>query len=183
MPNPKEAALPIHDMHERHPGLTEAISSAITEAAGVCMSRHHTSPQTFRIENAGKDSDAQVRWRAPDQRTLNAWANENDATEQGAYACVLAAVELVAGMVAIRRAETLTGADYFIAPIDASPQDLAQHTRLEVSGTANGTTRDVARRLARKVKQAREGRSTTPAIAGVVGFSARRIQISVRIES
>ena len=56
-----------------------------------------------------------VEFSAPDSRTKSAWANDIDATEAGAYCVCLAAVEAVEQLVAVRRAETLTGADWFVA--------------------------------------------------------------------
>jgi hypothetical protein len=38
---------------------------------------------------------------------------------------------------------------------------------------SDGNVRDVNRRLVEKVQQARDGRSSLPALAGVIGFSAR----------
>ena len=49
---------------------------------------------------------ADVEWETTDERTKHGWANETDTTEAGAYACVLAAVELFDGLLAVRRAET-----------------------------------------------------------------------------
>jgi len=79
-----------------------------------------------------------TEWEATDDRTKHAWANEIDATEAGAYACVLAAVELTSGMVAVYRAETKTGADYYIVPAGNSVDDLENCLRLEVSGINKG---------------------------------------------
>jgi hypothetical protein len=57
-----------------------------------------------------------VNFDIPDARVGRAHANEIDATEIGAYGLSLAAIEAVVGLVAIRRAETLTGTDWYIAP-------------------------------------------------------------------
>ncbi|HEY7617774.1 MAG TPA: hypothetical protein VH744_13295, partial [Terriglobales bacterium] len=55
--------------------------------------------------------------------------------ESGAYACALAATELARGYVAVGRAETRTGADYYIALSGQIIEDLEDCLRLEVSGT------------------------------------------------
>ncbi|BAS59514.1 hypothetical protein NIES2135_09560 [Leptolyngbya boryana NIES-2135] len=107
----------------------------------------------------------------------NAWANQDDATRDGAYACALAAVELSRDLVALRRAETRTGADYYIAPIGTALDDLENCFRLEVSGT-DLSSAEVRRRLQEEVAQARRGSSNLPAIAAVVGFRANLIMIS-----
>ena len=37
----EHAELPIHEMDQRHPGLTQAIAEHQTEAIRVCLDRHH----------------------------------------------------------------------------------------------------------------------------------------------
>ena len=165
-------------MHERHPGLTKALAAANLEAAGVCLHRHHVSPATFELEVDSEPSVAETHWSEPSSRALAAWANETDATEAGACTMVLAAVELTEGLVAVRRAETRTGADYYVAPPGSGLEDLEECKRLEVSGVDHGSSADVGYRLKAKLAQAAEGRSNLPAIAGVAGFKARLIQIA-----
>ena len=163
-------------MEQRHRGLTKAIADLYTEAAGVCLDRHHRSPKNFDLDDrSGSESTVAVAWQKPDKRTRDAWANETDATEAGASACALAAIELSDDLVAVRRAETGTGADYYVAPSGASVDDLEDCLRLEVSGVDRGSKRIVRRRLGDKLNQAAKGKSNLPALAGVVGFKARLI--------
>lgn len=164
--------LHIEEMDLRHPGLTPAVAAYFHEAASVCLQRHHASPTEVDISVDESTLRASVAWPAPSARCLASHANEDDATRDGAYACVLAAVELAGGLVAIARAETKTGADYYLVPVGADVSDLEQAIRLEVSGLNSGEPHDVARRLRQKVEQARNGRSPLPALAGVVGFRA-----------
>lgn len=106
-----------------------------------------------------------------------AWANTTDTTRDGAYACELAGVEELRGVVAVRRAETGTGADYYVGPPGAGEDDLENCVRLEVSGADGGDYRYMANRLLQKVSQARSGNSSLPALAGVIGFSARLLML------
>jgi len=117
------------------------------------------------------------RRKVPDSRTKDAWANDTDATEPGACACVLAGVELLRGRFAVRRAETGTGADYYIGSSGAGETDLEDCLRLDVSGVSEGDEREVNRRLLEKVRQAQYGNSSLPALAGVIGFSARLLML------
>ena len=165
-------------MAQRHEGLTQAIATAHTEAAGVCLARHHRSPTDFDLDRSGERSAVAVAWQPPDKRTVGAWANDDDATEAGACACALAAVELVDDMVAVRRAETKTGADYYVAPKGRPLHDLEDCFRLEVSGVDAGSESTVSRRLKEKLEQAAAGLSNLPAMAGVVGFKARLIMLA-----
>jgi len=165
--------LPLADMADRHPGLTAALAETYLEAARVCLDRHHSSPAEFTIRGRDARVQALAHWDSADDRIRAAWANEIDTTEAGAYACVIAAVELTEGLVAIRRAETRTGADYYVAPQGrGSLDDFETSLRLEVSGTDSGTPPALERLLREKSAQASKGASNLPAMAGVVSFRA-----------
>ena len=180
MPNPQ---LPIHDLDDRHIGLTPATAAYWTEGARVCLDRHHEPPIEFEIREVMPRTAVDVDWMPTDDRTRLAWNNEIDTTEAGAYACVLAAVELYWGMTAVARSEHQTGSDYYVAPPGGSSEDPENRIRLEVSGADRGTAADVAYRLRSKLAQAERGDSALPAIAGVVGFRARLILLARLEES
>src|SRR4051794_2410421 len=112
----KTPTLPLENMADRHIGLTPEVAAYWVQAAYVCLDRHHTSPIEFDLCEEPERQPANVVWGVTDARTRAAWANEIDTTEAGAYACALAAVELLKGLVAVGRAETGTGADYYIGP-------------------------------------------------------------------
>ncbi len=165
-------------LHERHPGLTQPLADSYAEAACVCWSRHHEPPVVVAVRNGNADQRRMVDFQVPDARMRRAHANETDATEAGAYGVSLAAVEAFSGLVAVGRAETLTGADWYIAPEGSPVDDLENCVRLEVSGTSAGGSAEVSRRLHEKIAQAARGDSNLPAIASVVGFKALEIAIS-----
>jgi hypothetical protein len=170
--------LPLVDLARRHPGLTKALGETYTEAAGVCLGRHHESPATLSIELHGEQSECNAEWSEPDERTLRAWANDIEATEAGAYGVSLAAIEMTQGYVAVSRAETLTGADYYLAPAESALDDLEACLRLEVSGSDTGNQSAIKQRLKAKLRQAGKGISNLPAIASVVGFQERTVAIA-----
>jgi hypothetical protein len=169
--------LPLANMAARHHGLIEPIAEAYLAAARVCLDRHHTSPIPIGIHNSTSEIHATVQWEKADDRTRGALNNEIDTTEAGAYACIIAAVELSEGLFAVRRAETSTGADYYVAPAGKGLDDLEDCFRLEVSGTDRGNKKAVQRLLQRKLQQARVGNGNLPALAGVIGFEVLTILI------
>jgi hypothetical protein len=163
--------LVLDSLEERHPGLTKNIAGTLCEAAAVCFDRHHTSPVVVEVKRKGESLEAQASWDAPDQRTKMAWANTTDTTEIGAYGVAIAAVEVIDGLVAVARAETRTGADYYLGPPNETREDLEKTLRLEVSGIDQSNPAALRTRLAQKVRQCQKGESVLPAIAVVVGFS------------
>lgn len=173
----KKSQLRLDLLHERHTGLTASLGGTFTEAASVCLSRHHASPVEMAISCTAGASTRVLEFRKPDERTQNAWANDIDTTESGAYGVCLAAVEAEEGLVAVRRAENLTGADWYVAPVGTILEDLENCFRLEVSGIDAGGQAAVNTRLKQKVDQTRRGASNLPAIASVVGFKELAIAI------
>jgi hypothetical protein len=170
--------LPLHDLSERHYGVTVAMGESLTEAAMVCLHRHHISPQDIQLTRDLQYVTATAQWEIPSARALAAYNNEIDATELGAYAMAIAGVELVDHLVAVARAETRTGADYYLLPIGIPVTDLENCIRLEVSGMNTGGQVELNRRLAAKVNQAKRGDSPLPAIAVVVSFAGKQIVIA-----
>lgn len=168
--------LPIDTLAADHRGITSAVGDVMHEAACVCLHRHHRSPVEFEIQHPPRAEQVQVKWTDPDQRVRDAWANAVQATEWGATGVVIAALRLIAGLAVITRADTGSGADYYAAPVGATPEDLEDCLRLEISGISMGTAAEVHKRLRVKVKQLRDGRGTFPAVAGVVCFECRAIQ-------
>lgn len=169
--------LRIDALESSHPGLSRGVAESYREAAEVCFSRHHSPPTELALERRSL-FQAIAHWQPPDERTKRAWANEIDATEAGAYCVALAALELTDGLVAVARAETHTGADYYVAPHGSMPDDLEVACRLEVSGIDDSTAASVKTRLQQKLAQAARGRSSLPAIAAVVGFSSAQVAIA-----
>lgn len=165
--------LEINHLDRRHPGVNSHAAGYLHDAARVCLHRHHRSPVEMTVRSDSGATRAEVHWNEPDANCQATHNNADDATRDGACACVIAAVELTEGLVAVSRAHTKTGADYYVMPRGSRTDDLENAVRLEVSGLNLGAEHDVAARLNRKVAQLREGRSSLPAIAGVVGFRER----------
>jgi hypothetical protein len=169
----QKLVLEIADLNEIHPGVSRGIALSYDEAVRVCLDRHHLSPKDFEID--GRDCClAEVSWISANEEVKRAWANDDDATEQGAYGVALAAMKASRNLVAIRRAETRTGADYYVAPPDMT-EDLEAAYRLEVSGTDKGNVSQIRNRFHQKVEQTRKGDSNLPAIVVIVGFSMLKI--------
>jgi len=168
--------LAINDLAKRHYGLTDEIANNYYQAACVCLDREHNPPQVFALKGDDFEKDTLIEWVPSDKRTKRAWANKDDATRDGAYACAIAAIELCYNLYTVGRSETLTGSDYYVSFDPNPPQDFENCLRLEVSGT-DMDGYEVRRRLLNKIKQVKSGKSDLPAIAAVVGFRVKKILI------
>ncbi len=173
----KEPLPELSELHVRHPGLTIHICRAYAEAAGVCLARHHTSPVEMSLTGPFSPCRRQVSWPDPTRRAIRAWGNRDDATRDGAYSLSLAAVEAEYGLTAIARADTRTGADFYVAP-HGEHEDLENAYRLEVSGLDRTGESRLQSRLRRKITQVAEGDGSGPSLVVVVGFSAGRIAMA-----
>lgn len=172
-----KALLPFQNLSKRHYGVNRIIGAAYAQAARVCLDRYHTSPVDFKIGSNGVEIEVECVWRATGKRTKLSWKNKDDATRDGAYAFAIAGVEVMEGLFIVSRAETKTGADYYVAPKGAHPGDLESCIRLEISGVGDLGIDKVKKRLKAKEKQVAEGRSNLPALAAVVGFKEKVILI------
>jgi len=168
----------IYGLDRRHPGLTVHVGGSYTEAASVCLDRHHASPVRIEVTCGTKQTGRTIDFAKPEARTLKAWNNDIDTTEAGAYGVAIAAVEAEEELVAIGRAETQTGADWYVAPRGEQHEDLESCFRLEVSGLDAGSKSDIEARLRQKIEQTHRGKSNLPAIASVVGFKERLVLIN-----
>lgn len=162
----------------RHPGVSSPVCEAFSEAAEVCLARHHTPPRTsLQVVCAGEQSVRYLRWSSPDDTAQRSQGNRDDATRDGAYIVSLAVIEHELGLVALSRADIRTGADYYIGRPE-SP-DLEEAFRLEVSGVNEGGLADIRRRLRQKEEQVASGHSFLPAYASVVGFREAAVLVSL----
>ena len=169
-------------LHERHYGITPELGAAYAQAASVCLDRHHTPPVVLTVGlNAEPQVSYTARWTPAQARALHAWENQDDATRDGAYCVTLAAAEVHLGLVAYQRTVVGSGADYLVAPpVTSDPEDVNVNFemayRLEISGIDRcKSDAELQYRVRQKVAQAQAGRSSLPALAGVVAFNLLRI--------
>jgi hypothetical protein len=83
----------------------------------------------------------------------------------------------VLGLVAISRADTRSGSDYYVGRPEQ--EYLEEAFRLEISGVDAGSLAEVRRRLRDKEAQVARGNGPLPAYASVVGFRAATVLVSV----
>jgi len=165
----------------------------------VCLDRHHSESQSsgqsdcvsiFQIAKNGELHPARANWMTPESRTKNAWRHkENEATDRGACAIALAALELNTNLVSLMPAIHGSGADYiaglpakdlfaYWASFDGDPDELENAYRIEISGVGSGDEKVLIARLKDKMRQLVSGTSNLPAIAIIVGFNVLKVFIA-----
>jgi hypothetical protein len=172
-----------------HPGLDEARANALCASARVCLHRHHHPPTLLSVSRDDAPATQHpLAWSEPTQPERNANANRRDATCDGAYAVALVCLERQMNLVAVARAEDLTGADWYVAPAGkgttetGSPNlDDPDVMRLEVGGHDDRPSLSHALKL--KVRQLEAGESSMPGIAVVVGFKKAHLVIRTNVLS
>lgn len=167
--------LKFEDLAARHP-IDPHQLQGYANAAKVRLDAHHAPPVDFELTSKGETVICHVKWDPVDDMLRRSYNNADDAKRDGAYVMAFAAVEELEGLVGIGRAETKTGADYYVAPAGTHPADFEEALRLEVSGT-DGNPAQVRARLRQKQEQTRAGTGTEPAIAAVVGFKTKMILV------
>jgi hypothetical protein len=103
-------------LHERHYGVTEALARTYAEGAAICLQRHHASPKAISVDaDDGMEGEYLASWDVPTGRQHAAWANQDDATRDGAYGMVIAATEAHFGYFVVGRTHTGSGTDYLFS--------------------------------------------------------------------
>lgn len=176
-------SLAIAALHERHPGVSVEVSAFYAAAAAICLHRHHRSPKDVAVaEDGGAVATYETAWDDPSTDQARAYANDEDTTENGAYCVALAAADAHLSLLALRRSQSRSGADYYLIPDGSAIADdyeldleRADLVRLEVSGIDEDTESTLRARLRRKLDQAVRAPSDVPAVAAVVGFRTARV--------
>lgn len=188
------------DLDKRHWAIPPETAAEWTQLVRVCLDRHHTPPgredakasfsSLFNIAENGVARSARAEWTPPEARTKNAWTNRpNEATDRGACAIALAALEITRNLVAVTPGVKGSGADYrldhprddlfdYYISFGESPGDFETAYRVEISGVGHGGESVLMARLKEKMRQLIDGKDNLPALAMVVGFEALKVFVT-----
>ena len=157
------------------PGMSPAKGASLAEAAAVCLdSQGHSSGLILRVIRKD-DVDCVLTWNASDDQQRQTYADIAEATEEGACAIALCAVEAIAGLVVMERSRKRSAFDYWLGD---KPGHLFQRTvRLEVSGILQGDATMIEKRLTEKLQRLERYRSRLPAIVAVVEFGTPQVRL------
>lgn len=149
------------------------------------MGRYHESPAELAVvPDPGSTSRMEVAWTGPSAQDRRAHGNTDDATEFAAYGLGLLTVDVHFSLLALRRAQSRSGGDYWLVPAgsevgadDARDFDRTDLVLLEVSGIGRDTEASMRFRLTQKAEQVRRFEKKLPALALVVGFRGARVWV------
>ncbi len=137
--------------------LSPNLINCFAEAAAVLLQRMRASNPpgdptcAASIIRDSEKIDGIVVWSVPTKQVIDSHANENDASQYGAYAVSIATVNAAWGYCVIRRALTRSGADFIMRAANVAKDDTL---RLEVSGIIGVAS--VASRLREKRNQLKD---------------------------
>ena len=164
----RPAALNLEDLADGiMPGLSPRMGAAMAEAAAVCLDDcgHHTPVQLIVDGDGSRSYD--LEWLPADDQARRSWADEEFATEQGAYAIAILVVRDIRGLTVLERSRKGTGFDYWMGEAGSMP--FTAKTRLEVSGIRQGGNR-ISARVKQKIRQLSVSSGQLPGIVVVVEF-------------
>lgn len=151
------------------PGLSPAYGGAMAEAAAVCLDDcGHTSGVRLNIEGDVNAAYA-LSWLGPTDQARRTWADEQFATEQGAYGVAILVVGDVRGYKVVERSRKGTGFDYWLGD-DVGGDLFAAKARLEVSGIRRGDSAAVTSRARQKTSQIAASSALLPGVVAVIEF-------------
>ncbi|MDH3458404.1 MAG: hypothetical protein OER90_16295 [Gemmatimonadota bacterium] len=140
----------------------------MAEAASVCLDDcGHTSP-TYLAVDGDQDRSYAMIWQLVTEQARRSWADEQFATEQGAYGVAILLVRDMRGHSVVERSRKGNGFDYWMGPADGTL--FSAKSRLEVSGIRRGDPGQIGRRVREKTQQIAVSSGRLPGIVVVVEF-------------
>jgi hypothetical protein len=165
--------------HPGRPGWSTTFGTTCAEAAAVCLDQQrHPSPITLQVA-ASQPSEWAITWESIDDTIRRFNADQEVATEYGAYGIAALVVPKLTGLTIIERSVKGKnfGFDFWLGAID-HPEGLFQRkARLEVSGIRQGTKSDVQSRVNIKLKQISPSDPIAPGYVCIVEFSSPQLRL------
>ena len=170
----REVVLRLLDMNSLGVDFGLAISpgrgKAMAEAGSVCLEgQGHSSGVSLRLQGDA-DHSHELRWPTVTDQIRRSWADEQEATEEGAAGIALLLIRQETSYSANSRSRKRTGIDFWLG---SDPDVLITTARLEVSGILQGDASTIMTRVREKKRQTEQSDdSGLPVYVSVVEFSA-----------
>ncbi|MBW4667344.1 MAG: hypothetical protein KME60_07895 [Cyanomargarita calcarea GSE-NOS-MK-12-04C] len=161
------------------PGWSLTFGATCQDGAAVCLDdQNHPYRVTLQIDGI-QDTEVELQWNAIDDTVRRFNADQEVATEYGAYGIAALLMPYLTGLTVIERSIKGKGFgfDFWLGSID-NPDTLFQRkARLEVSGIRKGSESIIQSRAKMKLEQISPSDTLSPGYVCVVEFSTPRTRI------
>ncbi len=161
------------------PGWSLTFGATCQDAVAVCLDdQNHPYRVTLQIDGI-QDTEVELQWNAIDDTIRRFNADEEVATEYGAYGIAALLMPYLTGLTVIERSIKGKGFgfDFWLGSID-NPDTLFQRkARLEVSGIRKGSESIIQSRVKIKLEQISPSDTLSPGYVCVVEFGTPRTRI------
>ncbi len=161
------------------PGWSLTFGATCQDAAAVCLDdQNHPYRVTLQIDGI-QDTEVELQWNTIDDIVRRFNADQEVATEYGAYAIAALLIPYLTSLTVIERSIKGKGFgfDFWLGSID-NPDTLFQRkARLEVSGIRKGSESIVQSRVKMKLEQISPSDTLSPGYVCVVEFGTPRTRI------
>lgn len=155
------------------PGLSSIKASALVEAAEVCLDAQGHRPDTTLVVRGEFSTEYSLHFKEPAAGLHRTYADEPEATEEGAVAVAIAVMLDRTDYVVVERSVKTTGFDYWLGRKEGIFE-----ARLEVSGIRHGSKSLIRKRVTQKLEQmAPSDHGGLPGYAVVVEFGKPCAQV------
>lgn len=176
------ATLHLNDLCQNkpeRPGWSLIFGATCAEAAAVCLNnREH--PERIALQIDGIQSGTiELQWNAIDDTIRRFNADQEVATEYGAYGIAALIMPYLTNLSIIERSVKGKGFgfDFWLGSIDDSDTLFQRKARLEVSGIRKGSEAIIQSRVNMKLKQISPSDTVAPGYVAVVEFGTPRVRI------
>jgi len=167
-----------HNKPER-PGWSITFGATCAEAAAVCLEDQGHRDYVMLQNDGMQACEIEIRWNEIDDTIRRFNADQEVATEYGAYGIAALAMPHLTGLTVIERSIKGRGFgfDFWLGSIAASEQLFQRKARLEVSGIRSGSETALQSRVNIKLKQITPSDTVAPGYVFVVEFGTPRSRI------
>lgn len=161
------------------PGWSLTFGATCAEAAAVCLEdQGHSSRVALQIDGS-QNSELALQWHPIDDLTRRFNADEEVATEYGAYGIAALVMPYLTNLTIIERSVKGKGFgfDFWLGSIHDSGPLFQRKARLEVSGIRKGSEALIQSRVSIKLRQISPSDSMAPGYIAVVEFGTPKARI------
>lgn len=176
------ATLHLNELYQNRPerpGWSLTFGAICAEAAAVCLEdQGHPAQVALQIDGS-QSCIIELQWLAPDDITRRFNADQEVATEYGAYGIAALIMPYLTNLTIIERSVKSKdfGFDFWLGSIDHSDTLFQRKARLEVSGIRKGSEALIQSRVNMKLRQISPSDTLAPGYITVIEFGTPKSRI------